>query len=188
MSTQEVVAVVTALVAVAALALSIVTALQNRRDVAAAAVASAQARAVAERHARAAEEAAQSAALTAEAVQALAEELRRRRSPTLLATRPEGPTLRLERRRGHILALVNQGGQTLTGVSLETDHPADLVRNLPTAETLPPGEALVFLLAGSPAAPVPREVLVRWDQQPEGTPLPLPSPAGPSAEDPPVTG
>lgn len=183
MSTQDLVALVTALVAVAALVLSIVTAVQNRRDVAAAGEAAAQERAVAERHARAAEEAAQSASLTAEAVQALAEELRRRRSQTLLAPRHDGPALRLERRRGRTFALVNQGGQTLTGVTVETGHPADLVRNLPTAETLPPGEALVFLLAGSPEAPVPPEVLVRWDQQPEGTPLPLPGPPGPSEED-----
>lgn len=179
MSTPDVVALVTAVVAVAALVLSVVTAVQNRRDVAAAGEAATQARAVAERHARAAEEAAQSAALTAEAVQALAEELRRRRARTLLAPHQEGPAVRVERRRGHSFALVNEGSQTLTGVTVETDHPAALVRTLPTAETLPPGEALVFLLAGTTATPVPAQVLVRWDQQPGGTALPLPGPPEP---------
>lgn len=178
MSTQDVVALVTALVAVAALALSIVTAVQNRRDVAAAGEAAAQARVVAERHARAAEQAAQSAALTAEAMQALAEELRRRQARTLLAPQHGGPAVRLERRRGQTFALVNESPETLTGVTVVTGHPPDLVRNLPTEETLPPGEGLVFLLAGSREAPVPAQVLVRWDQQPEGTPLPLPGPPG----------
>lgn len=177
MTTQDAVAVVTAVVAVVALVVSLVTAVLNRRDVAAAGVAAAEARAVAERHARAAEDSARSAALTAEAMRALAEELRRRRAQTLLTPAPDGPPLVLERRRGQTYALVHRGGERLTGVTLETGHPPELTRNLPLAETLEPGDALVFLLAGAPGAPLPATVLVRADQLPAGVTLPLPDPA-----------
>jgi hypothetical protein len=175
-STQDGVAVVTAVVAVVALVVSVVTAVLNRRDVAAAGVAAAEARTVAERHARAAEDAARSAALTAEAMRAMADELRRRRTRTLLAPVRDGPPLALERRRGQTYALVNRGAVQLTGLTLETDHPPELTRNLPTAETLEPGDAVVFLLAASAHAPLPPTVLVRADQLPEGLPLALPGP------------
>lgn len=163
----------TAVLALDALVVSIASTALSRRDVRAAAESSRQAEALAERHTRAAEDAARSAQMSAEALEAVVAELKRATPARGATVYPSRPFV-MEARRGQTFGLINQSGDLIHDVTVDTDHPEALTRNLPDGIDMTDGEVAVFLMAGAMGAPLPGSVRVKWDTNPQGTIVALP--------------
>ncbi|MFE3604262.1 hypothetical protein [Streptomyces goshikiensis] len=87
--------------------------------------------------------------------------------------RPGAVRWTLERRGKHAYLLRNTGTATATGVRVDRNRTAPIVRNLPENATVKPGESVQFLMAPTFGAPLPGEVWVEWDGHPEQA-IPIP--------------
>lgn len=87
---------------------------------------------------------------------------------------PGGVRWDLERRGKHSYLLRNVSTATATGVHVDRDRATPIVRNMPENATVRPGESLQFLMAPTFGNPLPGEVWVLWEGQPEAISVPLP--------------
>ncbi|SCK08855.1 hypothetical protein H181DRAFT_00409 [Streptomyces sp. WMMB 714] len=80
----------------------------------------------------------------------------------------------LERFGKHGYALRNTGPVTLTGVRVDPANLPSSARGVPEYAVVRAGEAAEFLMAPMRGEPLPAQVLVTWDDQPQGVPVPVP--------------
>lgn len=74
---------------------------------------------------------------------------------------------------GDSYILRNIGTTTATGVKI-SGNDRDIARNLPQDAVIQPGASRQFLIVGSLGHPRPNEMLVRWNEAPEPTYVPMP--------------
>jgi len=111
----------------------------------------------------------------AEALRLLAERGLTAVSPTTVsASGPGQVEWDLDRRGKHSYLLRNVGTVTAAGVHVDRDRATPIVRNMPENATVRPGESVQFLMAPTFGSPLPGEVWVTWDGQPEAISVPLP--------------
>lgn len=111
----------------------------------------------------------------AEALRLLAERGLTAAPPTTVgASGPGEVQWALERRGRHSYLLRNVGVATATGVHVDRDRATPIVRNMPENATVRPGESVQFLMAPTFGNPLPGEVWVVWDGQPEAISVALP--------------
>ena len=82
-----------------------------------------------------------------------------------------GVSFRLERTRSNTWVLRNIGTDVADHVRVE--KPNCTTRRFPTNATIAPGEGIDLLMIGAMGAPVPNQLYVSWDGQPDPVAVPV---------------
>lgn len=95
-----------------------------------------------------------------------------------LVVRPESPpkdiSWQIERPSKYRFVLRNVGTAIADNVTIDPNSAPAVARALPSAATIQPGSSAEFVMIGAMGSPIPNELWVSWDGQPEPVAVPVP--------------